>query len=765
MKIDLSAKGVIEVDEQKEKKGIYLTVAEPYREDAYKLIARIPQKAMDELGVEVGEVLLIVNPVKRDRKAVATALRLRAREGNPNIIRLNAMLRRSLGVGINERVYVTKAEVKTAQKVILAPITEREISLDPSLIESIKRNYLLHKPVIAGMRLQVIYGWLSLPLGVVRTVPSGPVRIEEGTEVTILPKPYTAVKPSTGVTYDDIGGMKDVIMKVREMIELPLKHPELFERLGIEPPKGVLLYGPPGTGKTLLAKAVANEAEAAFFTINGPEIMSKWYGQSEENLRKIFEDAKKNAPSIIFIDEIDAIAPKRDEVSGETERRVVAQLLTLMDGLEERGRVIVIGATNRPNAIDPALRRPGRFDREIEVKVPDRNGRKEILQIHTRNMPLAEDVDLDKLADLTHGFVGADLAALAREAAMNALRRYLPQIDLDKPLPPEFLEKIKVTMQDFMEALKYVQPSALREVLIKVPEVKWEDVGGLDKIKKELREAVELPLKYPEAFQRLGIRPPKGVLLYGPPGTGKTLLAKAVANEAEANFISIKGPEILSKWYGESERIIREIFRKARQAAPCVIFFDEIDAIAPQRGDISDRVTDRVVNQLLTEMDGMQPLENVVVIGATNRPELLDRALLRPGRFDKILYVPPPDKEARKEIFKVHTRKMPLAEDVDLERLAEMTENYVGADIEAVCREAAMRALRRVEDELAKAQSKEERERILNNVKVTMQDFMEALKAIPPSVTDELKKYYENVRKLLEKSVVPQRASRSTLYL
>ncbi len=765
MYIGLSVRGVIKVNDQKEKKGIYLTVAEPYREDAYKLIARISQKAMDELGVEVGEVLLIVNPVKRDRKAVATALRLRARESDQNIIRLNAMLRRSLGVGINERVYVTKADVKPAQKVILAPITEREISLDPSLIESIKRNYLLHKPVIAGMRLQVIYGWLSLPLGVVRTIPAGPVRIEESTEVTILPKPYTAVKPSTGVTYDDIGGMKDVIMKVREMIELPLKHPELFERLGIEPPKGVLLYGPPGTGKTLLAKAVANEAEAAFFTINGPEIMSKWYGQSEENLRKIFEDAKKNAPSIIFIDEIDAIAPKRDEVSGETERRVVAQLLTLMDGLEERGRVIVIGATNRPNAIDPALRRPGRFDREIEVKVPDRNGRKEILQIHTRNMPLADDVDLDKLADLTHGFVGADLAALAREAAMNALRRYLPQIDLDKPLPPEFLEKIKVTMEDFLEALKYVQPSALREVLIKVPEVKWEDVGGLEKIKKELREAVELPLRYPEAFQRLGIRPPKGVLLYGPPGAGKTLLAKAVANEAEANFISIKGPEILSKWYGESERIIREIFRKARQAAPCVIFFDEIDAIAPQRGDVADRVTDRVVNQLLTEMDGMQPLENVVVVGATNRPELLDRALLRPGRFDKILYVPPPDKEARKEIFKVHTRNMPLADDVDLDKLAELTENYVGADIEAICREAALRALRRVEDELAKAQTKEERERILDKVKVTMEDFLEALKVIPPSVTEETKKYYENVRKLLEKSIVPQKGSRSPLYL
>ncbi|HHC19399.1 MAG TPA: AAA family ATPase, partial [Euryarchaeota archaeon] len=509
---------------------------------------------------------------------------------------------------------------------------------------------------------------------------------------------------------------------------------------------------------TLLAKAVANEADAAFFSINGPEIMSKYYGESEENLRRIFEQARKNAPSIIFIDEIDAIAPKRDEVAGETERRVVAQLLTLMDGLEERGRVIVIGATNRPDALDPALRRPGRFDREIEVRVPDRQGRKEILQIHTRNMPLAEDVDLDKLAELTHGFVGADLAALCREAAMNALRRYLPKIDLDKGPSPEVLEEMKVTMQDFMNALKYIQPSALREVLIRVPEVRWEDVGGLEDVKRELRETVELPLKHPEAYTRLGMRPPKGVLLYGPPGTGKTLLAKAVANEAEANFISVKGPEVLSKWVGESEKIIREIFRKARQAAPCVIFFDEIDAIAPERGSDVNRVTDRIVNQLLTEMDGMQPLENVIVIGATNRPELLDKALLRPGRFDKIIYVPPPDKEARKAIFKVHTRNMPLAEDVDLDKLAEMTENYVGADIEAVCREAAMNALRRVLGDLEKVESKEEREEILKRVKVTMDDFRQALKKVSPTVTEDVRRYYENIRNMIEKKAFTQTA-------
>jgi len=749
---------------------VYLRVADPYREDAYRLVVRVSQSTLEKLNASVGDILLIQNPTNNVKRAVVQALRLRPQEEGEEIIRMNSMIRRSVGVGINDRVIVRKAEVKPAQEVVLAPAIGEpygRISVDPEFKDQIHR-YLINKPLISGMLIQIQHAWMSIPFGVVKTKPVGPVIVTPRTQLVILERPFSETRPSTGVTYDDIGGMKDVIEKVREMIELPLKYPELFERLGIEPPKGVLLYGPPGTGKTLLAKAVANEADANFFSINGPEIMSKYYGESEENLRRIFEQAKENAPSIIFIDEIDAIAPKRDEVTGETERRVVAQLLTLMDGLEERGRVIVIGATNRPDALDPALRRPGRFDREIEVRVPDKEGRKEILQIHTRNMPLAEDVDLDKLAEMTHGFVGADLAALCREAAMNALRRYLPKIDLEKGPDPKLLEEMKVTMKDFLEALKYVQPSALREVLIRIPEVKWKDIGGLEDVKRELREAVELPLRYPEAYARLGMRPPKGVLLYGPPGTGKTLLAKAVANEAEANFISVKGPEVLSKWVGESEKIIREIFRKARQAAPCVIFFDEIDAIAPERGTDVNKVTDRIVNQLLTEMDGMQPLENVVVIAATNRPELLDKALLRPGRFDKIIYVPPPDREARKAIFKVHTRNMPLAEDVDLDKLAEITENYVGADIEAVCREAAMNALRRVLSKLEMSETREERERILKDLKVTMEDFRAALKKVPPSITDEIKRYYENIRKTIEKRTLTpavQGATKRPLYI
>ncbi|HDI46538.1 MAG TPA: AAA family ATPase, partial [Candidatus Methanomethylia archaeon] len=503
--------------------------------------------------------------------------------------------------------------------------------------------------------------------------------------------------------------------------------------------RGVLLYGPPGCGKTLLAKAVANETGAHFIAINGPEIMSKFYGESEARLREVFDEAEKNAPSIIFIDELDAIAPKREEVTGEVEKRVVSQLLTLMDGLKGRGQVVVIGATNRPEAVDPALRRPGRFDREIAIGVPDKRGRREILQVHVRNMPLAEDVNLDELAEITHGYTGADLAALCREAAMRALRRFLPKINLEEEvIPTEVLESLKVTRQDFMDALKDVQPSALREVLVEVPEVHWDDIGGLEDVKRQLREMVEWPLKHPELFEQMGITPPKGILLYGPPGTGKTLLAKAVATESEANFISVKGPEVLSKWVGESERAVREIFRKARQTAPCIVFFDELDAIAPRRGMRYDSgVTERVVNQLLTEMDGIVALKNVVVIGATNRPDILDTALLRPGRFDRVVYVPPPDKKARMEIFKVHTRKMPLAEDVDLEKLAEMTEGYTGADIEAVCREAALSALR------------EE----MKPRPVQMKHFLEALKVVPPSITPEDLKMYEEISKTFRRII------------
>jgi transitional endoplasmic reticulum ATPase len=536
----------------------------------------------------------------------------------------------------------------------------------------------------------------------VSTSPKDIVIVGANTEVQLHESPVDVSKIEgvgnlVDVSYEDIGGLKEEVKKVREMIEIPLKRPELFEKLGIAPPKGVLMHGPPGTGKTLLAKAVASESDAHFILINGPEIMSKYVGGSEENLREYFEEAEANSPSIIFIDELDAIAPKREETNGETERRTVAQLLTLMDGLKSRGQVVVIGATNRPDSLDPALRRPGRFDREIEIGVPDADERREVLEIHTRNMPIEEDVDLNKLANTTHGFVGADLESLCKEAAMRVVRRILPEIKTDdEEIPEEVLKKIIVTKDDFKSALKEIQPSALREVLVQVPDVKWDDVGGLDDAKQELKEAVEWPLKYPENFQRLGIRPPKGVLLYGIPGTGKTLLAKAVAHESEANFISIKGPELLSKWVGESEKGVREVFRKAKQTAPTVIFFDEIDSIASTRSgnDGDSGVTKRVVNQLLTEMDGLEELEDVAIIAATNRPDIIDPGLMRPGRFDRHIKVDTPSEEARLAIFEVHTKDMPLASDVNLKKLAKATDGYVGADIEAVCREAAMLTLR-----------------------------------------------------------------------
>jgi transitional endoplasmic reticulum ATPase len=571
--------------------------------------------------------------------------------------------------------------------------------------------------------------------------PASAVIITADTQIVIGEKPAAAVREVPRITYEDIGGLQEEIRKIREMVELPLKYPELFERLGVEAPKGVLLYGPPGTGKTLLAKAVANETNAAFFSISGPEIMSKFYGESEERLREIFRQAEENAPSIIFIDEIDAIAPKREEVTGEVEKRVVSQLLALMDGLKPRGRVVVIGATNRPNAIDPALRRPGRFDREIEIGVPNKQGRLEILQIHTRGMPLAEDVDLEKIASVTHGFVGADLEALCKEAAMRALRRILPQIDFEKEtIPAEILNKITVTMNDFMEALRDVEPSAMREVLVEVPTVKWEDIGGLADVKLELQEAVEWPLKYPEVFEHLDAKPPKGILLYGPPGTGKTLLAKAVANESEANFISVKGPELLSKWVGESERAVREIFRKAKQAAPSIIFFDEIDSIAPVRGGGygDSHVTERVISQLLTEMDGLEELRGVVVIAATNRPDIIDPALLRPGRFDKLLYVPPPEIKARKEILKIHLKNKPLAEDVDIEELSKGTEGYTGADLAAVCNTAVMLAIR---EHIMENKNPDEAKKNVKSIKVCRRHFEEALKKVKPISQRELEMY------------------------
>ncbi len=722
MSIDLS---IPAPTRRSEKIKVTLRVLESEPRDVGKGIARIDPAIMEKLGIVNGDVIMI----EGRRKTVARAVEGSEKDRGLGVIRLDKFIRQNAGVKIGDKVIVEKLsdeEVRNATLVKLAP-TKYYAPIDPGTASYVK-NRLLNRPVMEEDIVTVQILGQAIPFKVVFTKPKGPVIIKKSTNVIILERPMDLYKVPR-VTYEDIGGMKHIIQKVRELVELPLRHPELFKRLGIDPPKGILLYGPPGTGKTLLAKAVANEAEAYFIAINGPEIMSKFYGESEQRLREIFEQAKKNAPAIIFIDEIDAIAPKRDEVMGEVERRVVAQLLALMDGLESRGDVIVIAATNRPNALDPALRRPGRFDREIEIPLPDKQGRLEILQIHTRGMPLADDVDLGKLAEITHGYTGADIAALVREAALNALRRYLPEIDLESDkIPVEVLEKMEVRMEDFIAAYKEIVPSGLREIYVEVPEVSWNDIGGLEEVKQELRRTVEWPMKYPEVFKRLGIKPPRGILLFGPPGTGKTLLAKAVATESGANFIAVRGPEILSKWVGESEKAIREIFRKARLYAPAVIFFDEIDAIAPARGYASDtRVTERIVSQLLTEMDGIYRLDNVVIIAATNRPDILDPALLRPGRFDKLIYVPPPDLNGRLEILKIHTRNMPLAEDVDLYELARRTEGYSGADLEALVREAAMRALKES----------------LDIDKIYMRHFLEAMEKVKPSITPEIIKIYE----------------------
>mgnify|MGYP000209184888 CR=1 FL=1 len=708
----------------KEKPEVQLRVAEARDRDVGYGIARISQKAMRALGLSTGDVIEIIGR----RRTAARVWRAFQDDRDEDIIRIDGITRENAGVSLNDYVIVRKADVKDAVSVTIAP-TDVRFRVVERGTEDLVRDRLVNRPLVEGDIVRVPFAYRPLTFTVVRTRPKGIVRVTYRTRLKILPEPVEGIRVPR-VTYEDIGDLEEAIQKIREMVELPLRHPELFQRLGIEPPKGVLLYGPPGCGKTLLARAVSNESDAAFYAINGPEIMSKYYGESEARLREIFEKAEKNAPAIIFIDELDAIAPKREEVTGEVERRVVAQLLALMDGLKGRGQVIVIGATNRINAIDPALRRPGRFDREIEIGVPDRQGRLEILQIHTRGMPLADDVDLEKLADITHGYTGADLAALCREAAMKALRRYLPEIDLEQErIPVEVLKKMEVRMQDFMNAYKEITPTAIREVFIEIPRVRWSDIGGLEEVKQELREAVEWPLKYPDRFKKLGITPPKGVLLYGPPGCGKTLLAKAVATESEANFIAVRGPELMSKWVGETERGIREVFRKARTAAPAIVFFDEIDALVPRRGlgYADSGVTERAVSQLLTELDGIAVLEDVVVIGATNRPDILDPAVLRPGRFDRLIYVPPPDEKARLEIFKIHTRGMPLAEDVDLERLAKITQGYSGADIEAVCREAAMNALRRD----------------IKAEKVRWADFEMALKKVGPSITPDVEKWYK----------------------
>jgi len=734
---------------------VQLKVAEAPQSDVGLGRARVDTKTRVDLGVDVGEIIEIIGK----KSTAAKLFRVMQEDEGKGIIRIDGLVRRNVGVSLGDKVEVRKAEVFQGERITIAPIISEghKISFGQGIENFVKRG-LLKRPVSKG-DVVIVPGIAlmggALPFMVIKTQPKGVVQIHDDTLIEMKEEPVREGEVLTPtVTYEDIGGLKEELMKVREMIELPLKHAELFERLGIDPPKGVLLYGPPGTGKTLIAKAVANEAGANFSSIQGPEIMSKYYGQSEERLREKFEEAQKNAPSVLFIDELDSIAPKREEVTGEVERRVVAQLLTLMDGLSGRGQVIVIGATNRDEAIDPALRRPGRFDREIEIGVPHRDGRKEVLQIHTRGMPIdgseeARDSLLGELADVTHGFVGADLAALAREAAMKALRRYLPDLDLEKPIPADTLEKMRVTAEDFKNALKEVEPSAMREVLVEVPRVSWTDIGGLEDIKMKLRESIEMPLKDPEAFRRMGIRPPRGILLSGPPGSGKTLLAKAVATESEANFISIKGPEVMSKWVGESEKAVRVIFKKAKQVAPCIVFLDELDAIAHRRGADGDSgVSERVVNQLLTSMDGLESLEDVVVIGATNRPDMIDPALLRTGRFDRILLVPSPDKVARLEVLKVHTRDMPL-EGVDLEELAVELDGYTGADIEGLCREAAMIALR--ENRKAK--------------KVTMTHFQEATKAVGPSLDEDTVKFYEELGRKLERGTLRRRKEEELSYL
>lgn len=719
--------------------GTSLRVAEAEQSDVGRKIARVDPKVARQLDLSTGDALEISSMGK---KTTVLCWPAREKDTGKGLVRIDGYLRNKLDVGVNDSVEIKKVQSKSAEKVTLAPTEPLRIVG----AEGYLQEYLLGNLLSTGDIFPLTIMGQRVDLVVISTKPSGPVLMEDSTEVTVSEESEKAIQVAKGgdtssISYEDIGGIKNEVSRLREMIELPLRHPELFKRLGVEAPKGVLLHGPPGTGKTLVAKAVAHETNANFYTIGGPEIMSKFYGESEERLREIFKKAEENAPAIIFIDEIDSIAPKREEVSGEVERRVVAQLLSLMDGMSSRGKVVVIGATNRINAIDPALRRPGRFDREIEIGVPDREGRLEILQIHTRGMPLEKDVDLGVIANMSHGFVGADIQAVAKEAGIRALRKVLPEIDLTtENIPSEILKKIVVTMDDFLSVIKEIEPSALREVFVEIPDVKWEDIGGLADVKQELQEAVEWPLKYQELFVHSDATPPKGILLYGPPGTGKTLMAKAAAHESEANFISIKGPELLSKWVGESEKGVREVFRKARQAAPCIVFFDEIDAIAPTRGGLGSdsHVTERVISQLLTELDGLEVLSNVIIIAATNRPDIIDAALLRPGRFDRLLYVPPPDKESRIQIFKIHTSKKPLADDVNIETLAAHTEGYTGADIAALASAAVMLALR---VHIEKYKDPKKAESAKKELKINMKNFEEAMKKIRPLSKHEIETY------------------------
>jgi len=716
-----------------EKDYFEVTVKEAAHDDAGRGIARLSIEVMKKLGLVSGDVI----EIQGKKKAAGIVWPGFAQDTGYGILRIDGNIRGNAGTGIDEKVKISKSDAEYAKKIVVQPTQPIRLVGGEQYLSRVLRG----RPVIEGQAVRVDVIGNSITLIITKVAPKGMVIVTDDTEIELKEEAY---KPEEGkqevsdIHYEDIGGLGRELQLVREMIELPLRHPEIFERLGIQPPKGVLLYGPPGTGKTLIAKAVANEVDAHFITLSGPEIMSKYYGESEKGLREKFEEAEKNAPAIIFIDEIDSIAPKREETKGEVERRIVAQLLSLMDGLKARGQVIVIAATNLPDSIDPALRRGGRFDREIEVGIPDKKGRLEIFQVHSRGVPLADDVKIEEFANSTHGFVGADIALLVKEAAMHALRKVIPQIKIDEDIPNEVLDALRVTNDDFAEARKHVEPSAMREVLVEVPDITWKQVGGLEDVKQELKEAVEWPLKYPDVFERLQTKPPKGILMFGPPGTGKTLLAKAVANESECNFIAVKGPELLSKWVGESEKGVREIFRKARQASPAIIFFDEIDALVPKRGSYggSSHVTESVVSQILTELDGLEELKNVTILAATNRPDMLDDALLRPGRLERHIYVPSPDAESRKKIFEVYLggdTESFLAKDVEIDALVKQTEGYVGADVEALVREAKMAAMRDFIVQMG-GRSEQERKDAIKNVMLTKAHFDAALLTVKGSL-------------------------------